>query len=204
MKQTILLTVLSAFLLFSVKTEAQVPVVSKVTKALPKVTLGLKLGANFQELNSSSTFDNSYKGGIVGGVFVGVTKNKIGVQVEGLVKTVKYTVKGLGGSSNVINTMYIDVPVLFEYKFVPRLWLQVGPQFSSLSSAKNGSTDVKSSFNTSDFSGVLGLQAILPVHIVAGARYLMGFSDMNNHTVSGATDSWKNRSFQIYVGYRFL
>jgi hypothetical protein len=137
---------------------------------------------------------------------VGVTKNKIGVQVEGIVKTVKYSVsdaiKSAGG--NDINTVYLDVPVLFEYKIVNRLWVQAGPQFSALLSAKSDNKDVKSTFNTSDFSVVAGLQALLPLHIVVGARYLYGFSDMNNSANSGLTNALHNRSAQVYVGWRFL
>jgi hypothetical protein len=208
MKRTLLLTVLSAALLLSNRTEAQIPVVSKV---LPKVTLGLKVGANFQELSSNSTFQNSYKGGVVGGAFVGVTKKNWGVQVEGLVKTVKYAVSDVLKSQgqNDVNTVYIDVPVLLEYKLVPRLWVQLGPQFSDLLSAKSSSTDVKSSFKTSDFSGLLGLQAILPMHFIVGARYVLGFSNIYNGNSTGgyigsANQTWENRSFQIYVGWRFL
>lgn len=92
MKRTLITTVFSTAILLSVAAHAQIPVVSKVTKALPKVTLGLKVGANFQDLNNNSTFQNSYKGGVVGGAFVGITKNKMGVQVEGLIKTVKYAI----------------------------------------------------------------------------------------------------------------
>jgi hypothetical protein len=207
MKQTFLLAALSASLFTASTTQAQLPGVHKVAKALPKVTVGLKLGANFQTLDGDGqVFVNSYKGGVAGGAFVGVTKNKIGVQVEGIVKTVKYSVsdaiKSAGG--NDINTVYLDVPVLFEYKIVNRLWVQAGPQFSALLSAKSDNKDVKSTFNTSDFSVVAGLQALLPLHIVVGARYLYGFSDMNNSANSGLTNALHNRSAQVYVGWRFL
>jgi hypothetical protein len=201
MKHTLLFAALSAALLFSNSAEAQIPGVSKVTKMLPKVDLGIKAGGNFQDLSKNSTFKNSYAGGFVGGIFFGVTKNKIGVQAEALVKTVKYTVSI---SNNSINAIYIDVPVLFEYRLVPRLWLQAGPQFSDMLSAKNGSNDVKKNFNTSDFAGVLGLEAKLPAHIIVGARYLLGFTDINNKSVPGATDAWHNRSIQLYVGFRFI
>jgi hypothetical protein len=202
MKYSLLALVLSSALIAPNFAHAQIPVVSK---ALPKVTLGLKLGANFQDLNSNSTFQNSYKGGVVGGAFVGITKNKWGVQVEGLVKTVKYAVsdaiRNAGG--NDINTVYLDVPVLLEYKLVPRLWVQLGPQFSDLMSAKNSNTSVKNDFNTSDFSGVLGLQAILPLHFIIGARYVYGFSNINKNNLLNS-DALYNRSFQIYLGWRFL
>ncbi len=209
MKSTLITTVFSAAVLLSVAAHAQIPVVSKVTKALPKVTLGLKVGANFQDLNSNSTFQNSYKGGVVGGAFVGITKNKMGVQVEGLIKTVKYAISDellQKNQSSDVNTVNLDVPVLFEYRFLPRLWVQIGPQFSSLLSAKNGSTDVKNSFKTTDYSGILGLQAILPLHFIVGARYVLGFTDINSHDLSTSlgTEAWHNRSFQIYAGWRFL
>lgn len=149
MKRTLLLTTLSIALLLTNSAEAQIPGVSKVTKALPKVDLGIKVGANFQDLSKNSTFKSSYKGGVVGGAFLGVTKNKIGVEAEVLVKTVTYsTTATLTNQSVDIKGIYLDVPVLFEYRLVPRLWVQIGPQFSDMLSAKNGSTDVKKEFNT--------------------------------------------------------
>ena len=202
MKRTLLFAAVSAALLFANTSNAQVPGVSKVTKLIPKVDLGIKVGANFQQLTGTLS-DNAYKAGVVGGVFVGVHTEKIGVQAEGLIKTVKFS--AASGSSGYINALYLDVPVLFEYKIVPRLWIQLGPQFSTMLSAKdNNSTDVKTMFKSSDISGVAGLQAVLPLHLVAGARYVMGFSDVNAHTVAGATETWNNRSIQVYVGFRFL
>ena len=197
MKHTLLISVLSATLLCSHSAQAQIPVVSKV---VPKVTVGLKLGANFQSLDGVG-YDKGYKPGIAGGLFVGLSKNKMGVQAEGLIKTVKFS--SSASSTAYINALYIDVPVLFQYKIVNRLWAQAGPQFSILASAKDqNSDDKKENYKTTDISGVLGLQAILPVHLIAGARYIYGFSDINN--VSAITSTIKNRSFQIYLGFRFL
>lgn len=199
MKHALLLTTLSAALLFSTASQAQIPGVSKVTKALPKVDLGIKAGASFNQTTGTGLAE-TYKPGIVGGVFVGVYKNKIGVQAEGLVRSARFDAS-VGGVY--VKTISLDVPLMFEYKLIPRLWVQVGPQFSQVLTAKDqASTDVKSSLNTTDISGVLGLQVKLPVHLVAGARYVMGFSDVNNS--STATGAWKNRSIQAYIGFRFL
>jgi outer membrane protein with beta-barrel domain len=205
MKRTLLLAVLSASLLFSNHSQAQIPGVHKITKALPKVDLGIKAGANFQDLSKNSTFKSSYAGGFVGGLFFGVTKNKIGVDIEALVKTVKYTsVTTITNQTYTINGIYLDVPVLFEYRLVPRLWLQIGPQFSDMLSAKQGSTDVKKSFNSTDFAGVLGLEAKLPAHLILGARYLLGVTDIHNESTSTTKDAWNNRSIQLYLGFRFI
>lgn len=205
MKRTLLLSALSAALLFPGSTYAQIPGVSKVTKALPEVDLGIKVGANFQQL-TGSFWDNSYKAGFEGGAFVGIRKNKIGVQGEVMISSVKYSVTTALGSvgNSDVNALYLDVPVLLEYRIVPRLWLQLGPQFSDLVSAKSGSTDIKSNFNSTGFSGVLGVQAQLPLHLTAGARYVLGFTNVNNESISAVSESWKSRSIQIYVGFRFL
>lgn len=199
MKKALLLTTLSAALLFSNRSEAQIPGVSKVTKALPKVDLGIKLGANFQQLSGSD--DNKYNAGIVGGAFFGLHKNSIGVQIEGLVKSVKYSIS-TGGSD--LKTVSLDVPLLFEYRIIPRIWAQAGPQFSMLLSAKSGDTDVKDLFKSSDIGAAIGLEARLPFHINAGLRYILGFADQNANKIAGASDAWKNRSIQASLGFRIL
>ena len=203
MKRTLLLTALSAALLFSNSTEAQIPGVSKVTKALPKVDLGLKVGANFQQLTGDKTWKQAYKPGLVFGAFLGVYKNKAGVQAEALVRSVRFDVNS--STTSYVKTLSLDIPVMFEYRLIPRLWVQVGPQFSELLNAKdNNSTDVKKNFNATEFSGLLGLQVKLPVHLVAGARYVLGLTDTRNSSVAGTSEAWKNRSIQAYVGFRFL
>lgn len=199
MKRTLLFSVLASTLFFSIA-GAQ-PVVSTVTKALPKVTVGVKLGVNMQQLTGNS-WDNSYKAGFTGGAFVGVTKNKIGVQGEVLVKSAKLDLKGSGVPG--VDFMYLDIPVMFEYKIVSRLWVQVGPQFSTMITAKQSGTDVKKNFNTTDFAAVLGIQANLPLHLTAGARYILGVTNINNESVSGTKEAWNNRSIQLYIGYRIL
>ena len=199
MIRTRLLTVLLAGVLCSNASQAQVPVVSKV---LPKVALGLKAGANFHQMTGAG-FDDAYKVGLFGGAFLGVSKNKMGVQVEGLVKNVR--VDAASSSSAYVKSTYLDIPVLFTYRLIPRVSLQVGPQYTMLLSAQdNAKTDVKSLYKSSEVSGALGLEVRLPVHLTAGARYIMGFSDVNNNKVATATDAWRNRSIQVHVGFRLL
>jgi hypothetical protein len=195
MKRT-LFTVLSVVLLAG-QAMAQVPVVGKV---LPKITLGIKAGANMQTI-TGNTWDGKYNPGFVAGAFLGLTKGKIGVQVEALVKSAKLDSKGSVTSPTVsVKTMSLDIPLLLQYKLISRLWIQAGPQFSSTISAKQGSTDVKNALNTSNFDAVVGLQAILPLHLVAGARYVHGLTDFNKSN----TETWNSRSIQVYVGFRFL
>lgn len=203
MKHNILFTVLVFSLFIASSTYAQLPGVGKVTKKLPKVNLGLKAGANFETLSGNS-WQNTYKPGIVFGGFVRVYKGNWGLDVEALLNTASYSptdslVKGT------FRALYVDVPVLLEYKLFHRLWLQAGPQFSPLISMSNSAVqDAQKSFKSGYFSGVVGLQVILPVHFVIGARYILGLSDINNVNAGSATGAWKNRSAQLYVGFRFL
>ena len=138
MKSTLLLSAITAALLCSNYADAQVPIVNKI---VPKVILGVKVGANFQQL-TGNTWDNAYKAGIMGGAFIGVTKKKFGVQAEGLFRSASFDTKATPSSQSIsVKTVNLDVPVLFEYKLVNRLWLQAGPQFSSIISGSTGTTN---------------------------------------------------------------
>jgi hypothetical protein len=198
MKRIIFGTMCLITLLDAGTANAQLGVKKVASKVVPKVTIGAKLGMNMQKLEGSA-YETKFRSGIVGGAFVSVDRKKMGIRVEGLLKTAKYSVY----NTNVkVNAVYVDVPLLFEYKIVPRLWIQAGPQFSSMLSAKNtNGNDVKSAFNTSDVSAVVGIEAALPLKLTVGARYIYGFSDLNNNSYGG---DLKSRSLQFSIGYRFL
>jgi hypothetical protein len=94
-----------------------------------------------------------------------------------------------------------------EYKIVPRLWVQAGPQFNVLLSAKSDNKlydDPKKFFNTSSLNIVGGLEARLPAHLVAGARYILGLTDINNPSGSRTNEAWRTRTIQAYLGFRFI
>ena len=202
MKRTLLLTAVSAALLLTTTANAQIPGVSKVTKALPKVDLGVKIGANFQH-TSGDDLSSSYKGGVVGGAFFGIHKNRIGVQIEGLVTSAKIT--SSASNSDYIKTVNLNIPVMFEYKLFWHVWAQAGPQFATVLSAKdNNNEDWKKYFNN-DIGGVIGLEARLPLHLDAGIRYGIGFTNIYK-APAGQPDNtdWKTSTAQIFVGFRFL
>ena len=154
----------------------------------------------------------SYNGGVVGGIFLGVHKNRMGVQAEALVKTVNYNVNTPSlavppvttYTAVNVNTISLEVPVLFEYRLFWHIWGQIGPEFSSLLSAKNGSTNYQNNFNSQDFAGVVGLEAHLPMRLNIGARYIYGVTDINKESESGISTALRNRTIQAYIGFRFI
>lgn len=186
--------------------------------SIPKVDLAIKLGANIAKL-SGDTWDNGYKAGFLGGVAVGLREHRIGVQVEAFLSQTSYTVSGhnfydaySGFYNNAYDSAkngsfkvtYLSIPVLFQLKLIPLLWLQIGPQYSGVVSVKdvdNMVHDAKGLFKSGDLSGVIGLELKLPLHLNIGARYILGLSSLNNTDVSGA---WQQRTVQVHVAYAFL
>lgn len=198
MKHFVFSMMCAATLLSADAANAQLGVKKVASKVVPKVTIGVKLGMNMQKLDGTQ-YEAKYKSGIVGGAFVSVDRKKVGIRIEGLLKTAKYSIYN---TNMKVNAVYVDVPLLLEYKIVPRLWIQAGPQFSSMLTAKNtNGDDVKSAFNTSDVSAVVGIEAALPLKLTVGARYIYGFSDLNALSYGG---NIKSRSLQFSIGYRFM
>ncbi|MCD6064487.1 MAG: hypothetical protein K0R82_2398 [Flavipsychrobacter sp.] len=186
-----------------------------VTAASPiDVDLGIKIGANFSKLEGS-IFDDKYRTGFLGGAFGGVKFGKYGVSAELLYSRTQFTYRPASlpasffnnpsdtAKANTFAISNLSIPVLFNVKIAGPLWFQVGPQYTNLISIgdENGLLkDVNDVFKNGDISGVLGLQLNV-TKLNVGARYIMGFSNMN---ASGASDSWKNRTIQLHVGYAFL
>jgi len=216
MKKIILVFTIFASSLASFSANAQIPGVSKVTKALPKPMLGLKIGGNFNELSTSgSELAQSYKPSFLPGVFAGLRKGSWGLRLEAIINTAKYDYSFSGVSKGTFKNVYLDLPLMLEYKLIPRIWGQVGVQFSrtlSVDALASGNTPPINSpsdwFQKNSYSGVIGVEARLPVHLVLGARYILGFTDMNavsTSNASGAASSaWKARTAQIYLGFRFI
>ncbi len=193
------------------------------SKVLPvKIDLGIKIGANFQNLGGEQ-WEQGYKPGFVGGIFGGVSGKRFGVSAEALFSQVRYTGNGVkffrrngnAGNSNYNNladstkkgdfaVTYINIPILLNVKVVGPLWFQVGPQYSGVLAVSDKDQllkDTKDLFKSGDLAAVLGLQLNLPIHLRVSARYIIGLSDMNASSIS---DEWKTRTIQLGVGYSFL
>lgn len=220
-KQLLTLAIFSLGLFSNQAANAQIPVVSKAAKALPKPILGLKLGGNFNKLSTSgSELAQNYKPSFLPGAFAGLEKGSWGVRVEAIMNFAKYdyTFKDLNNNpltSGTFKNIYLDIPVMVEYKVIPRVWLQGGIQFSRTLSVKSLASgtyptvpNAKDLFQPNSYSGVVGAEVRLPVHLVFGARYILGFTDMTTQDLKtafpSAKNAWNARTGQLYLGFRFL
>lgn len=171
-----------------------------------RMTFGPKIGLNMQEIYGGTTYENAYKPGFNGGIFISVNRRKHGLRAEALVNMARFN--AYNGKSHV-NAYGLSVPMLYEVKVARRLWFQFGPQFSTLISAKrygtgwNG-TDVKNTFRNADVSAVAGLEVSIPRKWLVGVRYSYGFIDVNNTSYRTAVpETMYNRGIQLYVCYRY-
>jgi hypothetical protein len=179
MKKPIIIIIVAAFLPFITKAQG--------------VGIGIKGGANFanQAVNNIST--SSITDYHVGGYVNLNLSKKFGITPE-----VLYSVTGSEWNNAKVETDYIAVPVMIRYKPISLLSLEAGPQFSFLTKAeKEDEEDFQSQIKNNDFGLAFGAALHLPLGLQAGARYVLGFTNISE--ASG--EEVKNRTFQLYVGW---
>ncbi len=174
------------------------------------VSLGLKGGLNFANVNTSSlTAAYDSRTGYHFGAFVGIKLAKFAIQPELIYSQQGSTVK-ISTTSYDANFSYLNIPVIFKLYLVGGLNLQVGPQFGFLMSATGPTTsggsgittgDIKSNFASSDISIGMGAGIDLPMKLSIDARYNLGVSDINNVSNQSAV---KNQVIQLSLGYKLF
>jgi Outer membrane protein beta-barrel domain len=219
LKRTIAIIFLTG-LFFSNHTQAQLFVRDSTTSdsTLPKAEFGLKLGANFTAINGN-IWEEAFKPGVTGGLYVRMYKKKFGVRAEVLLHTCRFTsgnikdsagntvpaIQDSAGDKGDFRAYYFDIPVLLEYNVIPKLVIQAGGEYSNLISLQNLTAfpgNVKTIFKQGELSAVIGLEAKLPYNISLGGRYIYGLSNINNEAVSNSPGSWKTQSIQFYASYK--
>jgi hypothetical protein len=201
----------AAAVLFSGTVLAQdLPVLNRI-----HVAVGPKIGVNLSKMDGQS-WEGGYKTNLLGGVFLAIHGNRFGIQAEGLFSQTSYVT---GPSFDTIYKQYIqagkdslnggqfrlsyfNIPLMAQVRILNRVWLQVGPQYSGVVSVRDKDEFVKDAeqlFHSGTISAVGGLWIEMTRHLNAGARYVMGLSNINKTDI----ESWKQRDVQIHIGYKF-
>lgn len=109
---------------------------------------------------------------------------------------------------------YVTLPVMFQYNATPSFYLEAGPEFGLLVSAKNkvknetsGQTITESDNYKDDLNGFnfgLGLGAgyYFTPNVGLTARYVAGFTDIYKDGQNSG-DAVKNNVFQVGLAYKF-
>lgn len=169
---------------------------------------GLKAGLNFPSVNSFGIDDinmgnaNDKASGYHVGVFANFKFAAFAVQPEALYSFTRFT----SVNSDNLDLTYINIPVMLKFYPLPLvgLNLQAGPQFGLLAGSvgRINSQNATDTLKDSDLSIAVGAGFDAPFGLDITARYVIGVSD--NNDVSAITESIKNTTFQISIGYAFL
>lgn len=173
------------------------------------VHLGVKAGANLFKVDGQS-MSSEYNFAYNVGAFAEINfTDKIGIQPEVLFNQTNYrtghqfsdTYSGIGVDDVKGKLNYLSIPLLFSFRPVKILSLQVGPQYGILLNQDHHLvTDAKDAFKKGDFSMVGGAQLNL-AGFKLGARYVIGLTDIND---LGNDEKWKNQGWQLYAGFRIF
>lgn len=163
-----------------------------------EIKFGAKGGLNFASIsgNNSTGSDmvTSFNFGVLSEILI---SDKFSFQPE-----LMYSGQGYSFNDNTIALSYLNIPLMGKYYLTKGLSIEAGPQIGYLLSAKNESTNVKDTFKKVDFAANLGIGYKLENGLNFGARYNFGLSNINN--LDNSSSKYKNRVFQLSVGYFFF
>ncbi|MBB6369925.1 porin family protein [Chryseobacterium shigense] len=180
------------------------------------VTFGVKGGMNVSSLSKDEGLDDQKsKIGFNAGAFANIPiASSFSVQPEVLYS--QYGEKSeyrLGNTNYSASTKldYITVPVMLQYNLIPELYLEAGPEFGFMVSAKNKfknestgnsttSDNYKDNLNTFNFGIGLGAGYYFTPNLGITARYVAGVTDIFK---DNSGDAVRNNTFQVGLAYKF-
>ncbi len=164
-----------------------------------EVRFGLKAGLNNCILSGDT--DNKSLVSFHAGAFVVIpVSEKFSVQPELI-----YSLQGEKAKSidAALHNDYLNIPVMAKFYVADKFSVEAGPQVGFLLSAKvkyaGQSYDVKSLYNTTDFSLCFGLGYDITDDLLINARYNAGLSTLDK----SGNQTIKNSVFQLSLGYKF-
>jgi hypothetical protein len=162
------------------------------------VVFGAKAGLNLSTVTGTAIVDPKlYTSFHIGGFANFQINENFMVQPE-----VLYSGKGAkSADQGTFKYGYINVPVLLQYKTASGFFLEAGPQIGLLISAKrkytNGTTDIKESTKSTDYSFVGGIGYKSAIGIGVGARYDFGFFNISDAGII------RNKTIMLSIFYTF-
>ena len=180
-----------------------------------RVGFGPKIGVNLSKMDGTS-WEGGYKTNLLAGAWLAVNGSRFGLQLEGVFTQTSYITGSnfdsiyhqymQAGTDSLTNGRfrlnYFNIPLIVQVRILNRVWLQVGPHYSGVVSIQDKDEFVKDAtalFEDGTISIIGGLWVEMTRHLNAGARYVLGLSDLNKTDI----EAWKQRDLQIHIGYRF-
>ncbi|MDP9954769.1 opacity protein-like surface antigen [Epilithonimonas hungarica] len=184
-------------------------------------SFGLKAGVNVSSISDDGFDDTKAKVGFSGGLFMNAPITEMfSIQPEVMYSQLgaktDYTFAGTK-FENELKLDYVTVPVMFQFRATPAFYIEAGPEFGFLVSAKNkltvsnnsgtgSDTDEldKDDFNSFNMGAALGIGFDITPNFGINARYIAGFSDVTKPASDPSTDAKnRNNNFQAGLYYKF-
>ena len=166
------------------------------------IKFGAKAGVNFATLQPELT--DSRTSFHLGGMAEIMLSDVFSIQPELLYSAQGAKDQNDTDNNEIFKVDYIIVPVMAKYFVLDGLSIEAGPQLGFLLSAEqedNGETDdLKDITKSTDIGFAIGASYKFENGLNLGARYYLG-SDVND--ISEDPEEFKNRVFQISIGYFF-
>ncbi|MDQ0476377.1 MULTISPECIES: porin family protein [Chryseobacterium] len=180
---------------------------------------GIKAGMNVSSLSTEEGLsDQGSKIGFNAGVFMNAPlAENFSIQPELLYSQMgeKYnqTISGTTYARSK-HLDYVTLPVMFQYNATPSFYLEAGPEFGLLVSAKNKftnesanttigeSANYKDDLNAFNFGVGLGAGYYFTPNVGLTARYVAGVTDIAKERPSGSS-AVRNNVFQVGLAYKF-
>lgn len=182
----------------------------------------IKAGLNVSDINNgASGTDMKAKTGIYAGVTANIpVSEEFSIQPELIynqmgAKTNLYDFGSIiGNVSTTTKLDYISLPVMLQYNLPSNIYLELGPEFSYLVSAKQGlsssvispSTDINMDYlNRLNVGAGFGAGYNFNKNIGINARYTLGLTGLgkNGNVTDYFLDSAKNNNLQVGLNFKF-
>jgi len=216
MKKLILgIAVLSTTLAFAQTT----PTPSSSMSSGPR--FGIKAGMNVSSLTDDGGLeDQGSKIGFNAGVFANIpVAESFSIQPEVIYTQYgdKYDYRAPLSNDRISYARHLDyvaVPLMFQYNFIPNLYIEAGPEFGFLVSAKNKlknesdndplatSEDYKDQLKTFNLGIGLGAGYYFTDNLGITARYTAGVTDIAQDRPNG-DDAIRNNNFAVGLAFKF-
>lgn len=184
-------------------------------------TFGIKAGVNVSSISDDGYDDTKAKAGFSGGLFLNAPiSEQFSIQPEVMYSQLGAKTDFTFAGTKVENELkldYVTVPVMFQFRATPAFYIEAGPEFGFLVSAKNKTTvsnnngagsDTdeldKDAFNSFNMGAALGLGFDITPNFGVNARYIAGFSDVTKPESDPSTNAKnRNNNFQAGVYFKF-
>jgi len=165
------------------------------------IGLGIKAGANFAN-QAVKDVDTKSITNFHGGAYLNINFN----DHFGITPEVLFSSTGSKWEDLQVDYNYVSIPVMIRFKPIKLIKVEAGPQFSFLTKAElEDFGDISDQLKKNDFGLAFGAGLNLPFGLNAGARYVLGLSNVSDVSDGDvASEEIKNRTFQIYVGWTLL